>query len=135
MTNSVHEIVVSKLVYGVSSKNQCENTLKFIQFFDDNKTKKDRPIKSDLDCFMHDPVSKFTQTEKDPFYICGVMMGVSYTGLCHIDEKVLNTAKNLFNDSLNEYNTYMQKSTDSTPLTLNPTLILFGEGITKWETN
>jgi len=135
MLNSSHEIVVSKLVYGVSSKNQCENTLKFIQFFDNHNVKKDYIIKSKLDYFMHDPVSKLLQAEAEPSYVCGVMIGISYTGLCHINEEVLSSAQNMFNDSLNEYNIYIKKIDGSDSIDLNPQLILFGEGITQWETS
>jgi hypothetical protein len=138
MSNTFHEIVTSRLIYGVSSKNQCEDTLQFIQFFNKDykeKSEKEYNPSCKLDCFSHDPVSKTIQIELDPTYICGVMIGISYTGVCHINEKVINSAKKIFNEGLHEYNIYMAQKNEAAPLSLDCQLILFGEGITKWETN
>tara|TARA_R110001583_G_scaffold43210_3_gene137469 strand:- start:2216 stop:2632 length:417 start_codon:yes stop_codon:yes gene_type:complete len=138
MSNTLHEIIVSRLIYGVSTKNNCEDTLRFIQFFD--KSKKDKQEKEyipicQLDCFSHDPVSKTIQAGFDPTYICGIIVGISYTGVCHINEKAISSAKKIFNDGLYEYNTYMTQKNGTQPISLDSQLILFGEGITQWETN
>jgi hypothetical protein len=138
MSNTLHEIIASRLVYGVSTKNKCKDTLQFIEFFD--KARKDKSEKEytpicQLDCFSHDPVSKVIQAELDPIYICGIMIGISYTGVCHINEKVISSAKKIFNEALHEYNTHMVKKNGMTPILLDSQLILFGEGITQWELN
>jgi len=135
MLNTSHEIVVSKLVYGVSSQKECENTLKFVHTFDRNKTKKEYTPNCKLDYFLHDPMSKLIQAEPDPIYVCGITLGVSYTGVCHIDEKVLSSAKKIFNESLSEYNQHMKQKYGLPPIALTPQFILFGEGITQWETS
>ncbi len=133
MISTSHEIVISRLVYGVSSKNQCENTIKFIDFFNNESNKEKR--KCHLDYFSHDPIAQFVQADPDPFYVCGVMLGIAYTGLCHVNEEVLKSAKKIFNEGLNEYNQHIKQETGSSPVVLHPQLILFGEGITQWETN
>jgi hypothetical protein len=138
MSNTIHEIITSRLVYGVSSKSKCEDTLKFIQFFKNCKDKTEKVAKQKsitLNCFSHDPVSAVTQTKADPTYICGVIMGISYTGVCHINEEVISLAKKMFNEGLDEYNAYTLQKNKTSALSLDCQLILFGEGITQWETN
>ena len=130
-SNTFSEIVQSKLVLGVSTQGHCESTEKFVNFVRDNN----ESLVSNLDCFEHDILAKATHTEPDPTYVCGVLLGNAFTGVCHIDPEAIKEAQKIFNAGLEEYNSHTLTVKNSEKILLTPQLILFGEGITQWAQN
>ena len=139
MSNLAHEITTSRLVFGVSSEVECKTTKEFIEFFvtptDSDSSSKINSLKLKLDCFEHDPISKISESQINPTKICGVLVGMTHSRICDISSGSLKAAENIFREALSEYNSLVSSEEKDVIHVLKPMLLLFGEGITKWETS
>ena len=139
MSNLTHEITTSRLVFGVSSEDKCKVTGAFIEFFtapsDDNSNASISTLKARLDCFEHDPISKFSENQPNPTKICGVLVAVTHSCVCDIPKDSLKAAEKIFRDVLSEYSKLVLSEEKDEIHILKPTLLLFVEGVTRWEAN
>ena len=130
----MYDLVSSKLIYGVSTRDKCIDTENFIKFFDKCGVMNcayDNLSKLSLDCFKHDVIGNMISGEHEPVYIMGVALGTSITDVCHIDLATLHYAKEIFDKCLKEFNDYMNNQESDYKIYLQPKLILFGEGFTQ----
>ena len=130
----MHEIVSSKLIYGVSTKNDDRHVIDFIKLFDTKELTgggNDYTPVSNIECYKHDPIGKMLGEDVDAIFIAGITLGVSFTDICRIDPAVLDTANSLFEGAVQEFNNYMNKLGSDYTITLTPQLLLFGEGFTQ----
>ena len=130
----MHEIVSSKLFYGVSTKESNRQVVDFIKLFDTKGVmggQTDYVPKTIIECYKHDPAGNMIQSEMHPVYVAGITVGSSMTKLCHIKLESLDAAQKIFDNAVNEFNEYMNKLGTDYKIELEPELLLFGEGLIK----